>query len=254
MAKRPAPEVYRDLRAAAESGWDFSSRWLTDDKDLATIRTTALIPVDLNSLMAHLEETLAKAYRGSGDRVRAREFEGRASKRQAAIRRLLWDDGKGAFTDYVWALHKLTGKVTAATLYPLFFEIATPTQARTVARTARGKLLMPGGIATTLVNSGQQWDQPNGWAPLQWIAVAGLDKYGEKDLARTIAGRWIGANLRGFRKTRTFVEKYNVVSPSGSSGGGEYATQVGFGWTNGVLLQLLALYPELAPGDAASQQ
>ena len=206
--------------------------------------------------MAHLEETLAKAYRGSGDPgARAREFEGRASKRQAAIRRLLWDDGKGAFTDYVWALHKLTGKVTAATLYPLFFEIATPTQARTVARTVRGKLLMPGGIATTLVNSGPAMGTSRtAGRPLQWIAVAGLDKYGEKDLARTIAARWIGANLRGFRKTRTFVEKYNVVSPSGSSGGGEYATQVGFGWTNGVLLQLLALYPELAPGDAASQQ
>ena len=173
-SNRPAAEVYRDLRAAAESGWDFSSRWLADGKSLATINTTALVPVDLNSLLFHLETTLAKAYAASRKPERAAEFRARAALRKAAVRRYLWDAGEGIFTDYLWREGKPTGKVTAASLYPLFFGLATQAQADRVARVVRSRLLKPGGLVTTTIQSGQQWDAPNGWAPLQWIAIEGL--------------------------------------------------------------------------------
>ena len=238
--------VYRNLRAAAESGWDFSSRWLTDGKTLGTVRTLSILPVDLNSLLVHLEETLSEAYRAQGDAARAAAYQQRARDRSEAVRRLMWDAQDGVFTDYLWQTGELTGAVTAATLYPLFFRIAAEDQAQVVAETVGKRLLDVGGLATTLVESGQQWDAPNGWAPLQWIAVAGLRNYGFDVLAHQIAGRWVHENIAGYRRYAKLVEKYNVTTPGGDEGGGgEYATQIGFGWTNGVLVALTSLYPDL---------
>ena len=243
---RPPGLVYRNLRAAAESGWDFSSRWLTDGKTLGTVRTLSILPVDLNCLLVHLEETLSEAYRAQGDAAQAAAYQQRARDRSEAVRRLMWDAQDGVFTDYLWQTGELTGAVTAATLYPLFFRIAAEDQAQVVAETVGKRLLDVGGLATTLVESGQQWDAPNGWAPLQWIAVAGLRNYGFDALAHEIAGRWVHENIAGYRRYAKLVEKYNVTTPGGDEGGGgEYATQIGFGWTNGVLVALTSLYPEL---------
>jgi alpha,alpha-trehalase len=246
-SRRNPGELYRDIRAAAESGWDFSSRWLADGRHLNTIRTVSLLPVDLNSLMFHLEETLAKAYRLKGDTGRSARFEKLAAQRQSAIRRLMWKESSGIFTDYVWQGQQ-PAPVTAAGLYPLFLHIATVGQAEVVDRTLRSELLMPGGLATTLVASGQQWDQPNGWAPLQWIGVVGLRDYHMSQLAETIARRWICENIDGYQRSGTLVEKYNLIQ-GGGGGGGEYALQVGFGWTNGVLRALAQLYPSLSSLD-----
>lgn len=241
-AKRPSQEVYRNLRAAAESGWDFSSRWLADGATLATIRTIEIVPVDLNSLLYGLERTLARAYRLSGAADRATQVSARAWRRREAIHRYLWDSEQRAFGDYAWRDKRLTGQLSAATLYPLFFGIATPAQAHDVATTVRVRLLQPDGLATTTRNTGQQWDAPNGWAPLQWIAIEGLNDYGERDLARDIAQRWIAENVTFYRATGRLVEKYDV-SGDAAARGGEYPLQDGFGWTNGVLRRLLALYP-----------
>jgi alpha,alpha-trehalase len=240
-SNRPAAEVYRDLRAGAETGWDFSSRWLADSKTLATIRTTALVPVDLNSLLFHLETTLANAYAFSHKPEKAAELTARAALRKAAVLRYLWDSNDGVFTDYLWREGVPTGTITAASLYPLFFGLATRAHADRVAKVVRAYLLKPGGLVTTTIESGQQWDAPNGWAPLQWIAVKGLADYGESDLARTIASRWVNNVVAAYRRTGKLVEKYNVVDLSLAAGGGEYPGQDGFGWTNGVLRTMLVL-------------
>jgi alpha,alpha-trehalase len=240
---RPAGEVYRDLRAAAESGWDFSSRWLGDSRTLATIRTTDLVPVDLNSALFRLETTLAAAYRSTGAPERAAEFDARAERRRAAVRRHLWDEAGGAFVDHLWREGRRHGAATAATVVPLFFGLATPAQAERVAGMVRATLLRPGGVVTTTATTGQQWDAPNGWAPLQWMAVEGFNGYGEPELAGTIARRWMAKVISAYRATGKLVEKYDVDSAAVATGGGEYPTQDGFGWTNGVLRRLLALYP-----------
>jgi alpha,alpha-trehalase len=245
---RPAAEVYRDLRAAAESGWDFSSRWLADGKTLATVNTTALVPIDLNSLLFHVETVLAKAYAASRKPEKAAELGARAALRKAAVRRYLWDDGNGIYTDYLWREGKPTGRLTAASLAPLFFGLATQAQADRLAKVVQSRLLKPGGLVTTTVPSGQQWDAPNGWAPLQWIAVEGLSEYGKRALARTIARRWIGRVVSAYRTTGKLMEKYNVVDPSLAAGGGEYPGQDGFGWTNGVLRKMLVLDRGAAAG------
>jgi alpha,alpha-trehalase len=205
----------------------------------------SLLPVDLNSLMVHLERILAKAYPIKGDADRSSRFAELATRREAAIRRLMWNKRLGTFTDYAWQNREATLPTTAAGLFPLFLHVATSRQAETAAQTIRRELLMHGGLATTLVASGQQWDHPNGWAPLQWIAVVGLRNYDEVQLAETIARRWACENIDGYRMSGTLVEKYNLVR-GGAGGGGEYATQVGFGWTNGVLRALASLYPQLS--------
>src|SRR5262245_54731326 len=248
-SRRPAAEVYRDLRAGAETGWDYSSRWLADDKTLATIRTTALAPVDLNSLMFHLETTLAKAYALSHEPEKAAELGTRAALRKAAVLRYFWDPRNGVYADYLWREGRPSAKVTAAALYPLFFGLATKPDADRVAGVVQAHLLKPGGLVTTPIESGEQWDAPNGWAPLQWIAVKGLADYGQSDLARTIASRWMNTVVAAYRRTGKLMEKYNVVDPSLAGGGGEYPGQDGFGWTNGVLRKMVMLDRDAA-GDA----
>ncbi len=242
---RPVAEVYRDLRAAAESGWDFSSRWLEDGRTLATIRTTDFLPVDLNSLLYQLELTIVKACRAAQRPDCVKDLQARSKARSEAIARLFWSEESGAYVDYDWKKQRRSTHLTAATAFPLFTDLADKTRAQRVARTIRERLLQPHGLATTLVDTGQQWDAPNGWAPLQWIAIEGLRRNGEGKLAGEIAERWLRENARVYCQTGKLVEKYNVRE-AGKGAGGEYPVQDGFGWTNGVVLALLDLYPELA--------
>ena len=245
---RAPAEVYRDLRAGGETGWDFSSRWLADGKNLWTIRTTEIAPVDLNALMFHLEATLAKAHRLKGDLSEAGRYQALAEKRAATIQRLMWNPEAGVFADLLWREGRQSGVLSAATAYPLFFGIATPDEAHAVASALRRSLLEAGGLGATLTPTGQQWDRPNGWAPLQYLAIEGLNAYGERDLAREIAKRWIRTNVQGYADAGVLVEKYDIEQESRGGGGrgGEYALQVGFGWTNGVLAKLMAEHPDLA--------
>jgi alpha,alpha-trehalase len=230
---RPAAEVYRNLRAAAESGWDFSSRWLTDGSSLATIRTVELLPVDLNSLMFQLERTIARGHVARGAAREAQKWSGRADTRARAVRTVFWNERRRTFTDYLWRTRQSSDAVTAAGLFPLFVGIAEPAQAHAVANTVRLKLLRPEGIVPTPVISGQQWDAPNGWAPLQWIASRGLRGYGEDALAEAIERGWNREVTGMFERDGRMLEKYDVTGDAEASGG-EYPNQDGFGWTNGV--------------------
>jgi len=242
---RPAADVYRDLRAAAESGWDFSSRWLADGKAMGSIRTTDLAPVDLNSLLYKLELVIARGCKEAKRPDCEKKMLTNARARRATMLRLMWDGKLNAFVDYDWRNQRGMNRLTAATVYPLFVGIASEQQVQGIAATIRASLLMPNGLATTTLNSGQQWDDPNGWAPLQWMAIDGLRSHGEGDLAADIAQRWVAENARVYCATGKLVEKYNVRE-AGEGAGGEYPVQDGFAWTNAVLIKLLTIYPELA--------
>jgi alpha,alpha-trehalase len=240
---RPASEVFRDLRAAAESGWDFGSRWFADGSNRATIDTTEIVPVDLNSLLYGLENAIRSGCERKGDTACASDFAHRADARRTAIDRYLWDDTRGVYFDYRWTQKAPVTRISAATLYPLFFGVASAPQAAGVAKSVTAELLQPGGIVTTPLRTGQQWDAPNGWAPLQWIAIDGLRRNGQTALAEAIACRWLVNVQNVYRESGKLVEKYDVVTTGRSGGGGEYPTQDGFGWTNGVVRKLMALYP-----------
>ena len=251
-ARKPQ-QLYRDIRAAAESGWDFGSRWFADGRTRATIDTTEIIPVDLNSLLFGLESAISAACERAADPACAREFKQRAARRRTAMDRYLWDAKAGAYFDYRWTQRAPVARVSAATLYPLFTGAASPEQASSVARAVTRDLLKDGGIVTSTVETGQQWDAPNGWPPLQWIGVSGLRRYDNAPLAQVIACRWMLSVNRVYASSGKLVEKYDVVSSARKGGGGEYPLQDGFGWTNGVMRKLMALYPAEAAYTSLAQ-
>jgi alpha,alpha-trehalase len=242
-SQRPTPQLFRDIRAAAESGWDFGSRWFADGHTRATMDTTEIVPVDLNSLLFGLENAIRAGCERSGDETCALEFKRRAAARRNSVERYLWDASQGAYLDYRWTRKSRMPLVSAATLYPLFASLASGSEAAAVAKTATRELLKAGGIVTTTLETGQQWDSPNGWAPLQWIAISGLRNYGQTQLAAAIACRWMANVNEVYRHSGKLVEKYDVITTGRSGGGGEYPLQDGFGWTNGVMRKLIALYP-----------
>lgn len=252
-ARRPAPQVFRDVRAAAESGWDFSSRWFADGRSRATIDTTQIVPVDLNSLLFGLENAISAGCGRRRDDLCAEEFASRAARRRRAVDRYLWDGTAGAYFDYRWTQRARIPRLSAATLYPLFVALASGAQATGVAKIVSRDLLKAGGIVTTLLETGQQWDAPNGWAPLQWIAVAGLSHFGEDSLAEAVACRWMITVQNLYRRSGKLVEKYDVIDIDRRGGGGEYPLQDGFGWTNGVMRELIARYPADAAFTALAQ-
>ena len=243
---RNIEEMYQHLRAGAESGIDFSSRWFTDNKNIKTIVTTQCVAVDLNALLYQEERTIAKAMLINRNDQGSREFIEKAKQRGESINKYLWNKNMTFYTDYNFVTQTQNNNITPAGLYP--FCVINENRdymsflCRQVGEVVKKKLLQPGGIASSEYAAGQQWDTPNGWAPLEWMTIWGLDRCGQKALAADIAQRWMKLNIKVFKQTGKLMEKYNVVDISKEAGGGEYAGQDGFGWTNGVLLHLIKIY------------
>ncbi len=263
--ERDPAEVYRHIRAACESGWDFSTRWLRGPRAhaeqqaprehvraasapaLASICTTDIVPVDLNAFLYKLEAKIAVLSQQAGDAAAAAAFAARAQARKAAIAALFWDEAEGAYFDYDWRFAQRRDCLTAACVTPLFVGAAEPAHAQALAATVSRRLLAHGGLSTTECASDQQWDRPNGWAALQWMAVRGFADYGCDALAQTISHRWLATVAAVYEREGKLVEKYALrrVEHDDTHGGqgGEYPLQDGFGWTNGVTAALLAEQP-----------
>jgi alpha,alpha-trehalase len=235
---------YRNARASAESGWDFSSRWMRNPSDLKTLETTDLIPIDLNSLLYNAERTIAalRSFRkGPGDSAVAAQYNRDAERRRQSLLTAAYEPSDGYFYDVRWRTwERVTDRPTLAAASVLFFGLAQPFQAVSVANKLEHDFLKPGGFVTTNIPSGQQWDSPNGWPPLEWMTIEGLRRYGGVELANKARDRWLALNRRTYRTTGRMMEKYDVVDLSRRAGGGEYGLQDGFGWTNGVALALSA--------------
>jgi len=243
-------QVALDLRAACESGWDFSSRWLADRRNLYSICTTSIIPVDLNCNLLKLEQTIAQALEiraasrfgkhRRADLEQAAAFSQRADDRAVAIQSLCWDEAAGFFFDYNFKPRQAdeqpghTGVWSLAGVYPLDMGIATPGQAQRVLGHITDKFLQPGGCMATLEDTDQQWDGRNGWAPLQYrVARAAWRNHGST-LAIEVRNRFMRACQEVFSLQRKLVEKVDVMHVGNMGDEGEYACQSGFGWTNGV--------------------
>ncbi|WP_422649851.1 trehalase family glycosidase [Cupriavidus sp. H18C1] len=152
---RPAHLVFRDLRAAAESGWDFSSRWLDESApgmpaSLSTIRTTAILPIDLNALLWHAETRLSALCERTGDAAGAARYAAMAHARREAVERHLWHPELGAFVDYDWHRGARRQCLTAATVMPLFVGLASDHQAAAIGAALRTRLLAEGGTGHDL--------------------------------------------------------------------------------------------------------
>ncbi|MCL5030403.1 MAG: trehalase [Bacteroidetes bacterium] len=231
--------IYRNIRAAAESGWDFSSRWFDDGKNLSTINTTDILPLDLNCLLGYYEQFLSSLYEISKNKFKSELFRERFEVRLKLIRSKFWNEDKGYFFDYDHKEGKLKNTYSLAGMYPLFFGFAEKHQAEEAAKNLENIFLKEGGLSTTNNNTSQQWDAPNGWAPLQWISIIGLRNYEFNQTADKIKTRWLQLNESVFEQTGRMFEKYNTEDIKLYGGGGEYPLQDGFGWTNGVDLALI---------------
>lgn len=251
-------KVYKDLRAGAASGWDYSSRWFKDGSTLKTINTTDIAPVDLNSLMAYNEETLAMAYEAAADMEgydrtgcmeKAAMYQQMADRRIAAINKYLWDPASRIYRDYNFADKHQTQIVSAAMVYPLYVGIADKEQTFGVADAVEEDLLYPGGIiATTTEDCETQWDggvrggkrSKNVWAPPNWAAVRGFARMAHKLVASEVEidavhiDRLLGLSERAracymqgieiaFDENKVVPEKHRGDDPATLANGGEYA-------------------------------
>lgn len=230
--------IFRHIRAAAESGWDFSARWFADAMHIQTICTCDIVPVDLNCLLLNLEKVLEKAYSLKNDFSTARNYYKKSVNRQEAIQKYLWVEDEKIFADYNIVSQKSAEVMNTGMVYPLVFKIANDEQAACIKDHLEKKFLQVGGVLSTLIYSGEQWDAPNGWAPLQWMAYKAMKEYGFDELAKNIANCWLKNVESVFAKKRRLTEKYNVIVEVSNAEGGEYPNQDGFGWTNGVYLTL----------------
>ncbi len=238
------PEFYKADRSMRESGFDPSARFGPFNAAI-----TDFNPVCLNSLLYLMEKEMAEISEIVGRSAEVSVWQRRAQERAERINRLLWDAHDRMYYDYDFAHKRTRPYPFLTTFYPLWAGIATPEQAERV-RKALPKFERPGGLRTSTNRSGDQWDAPFGWAPLEFIAVEGLRRYGYHDDANRIAEKFLSMVHQEFRRTGTILEKYDVERRAADIRGevryGYRSNEVGFGWTNGVFKVLI---DELPPAD-----
>lgn len=220
--------------AEAESGWDMTPRF--------GHRALDFLPVDLNALLYKYEMDFARTARLLDDRRAAGRWEQAANLRKAAMNDLMWDNMRGLYFDYNYTREKRGGVGSLATYFPMWAGMVDEAQARALVKNLR-RFEQRGGLATTdsqplgkyvAGSLPTQWAYPNGWAPLHFIVVEGLKRYGYHDDAKRIALKWLSCNLNWFEKNGIFLEKYNVVNIDKPPVKGVYPSQTGFGWTNSI--------------------
>ncbi|CAJ0933589.1 unnamed protein product, partial [Ranitomeya imitator] len=241
--------LYSELKAAAESGWDFSSRWFYGSTNsLLDTKTNEVIPVDLNAILCRVERTLAKFYTDLGMADKASKFSSALDQRIEAVQAVLWDEGLGIWLDYYIKDARRNQNFYPSNLAPLWASCYTDSTVvdKAVSYLEKSKALSyQNGLPTSLHETGQQWDFPNAWPPLQHMVIEGLEKTESKkakEIAFSLAQKWVKVNYDAYKKYKAMFEKYNVEGDGKPGGGGEYEVQLGFGWTNGVIMQLLDLY------------
>jgi alpha,alpha-trehalase len=232
------PAFYKGDRSMRESGFDPTGRFGPFGADV-----TRTVPVCLNTLLYQMERDLAMIDDALGRPADANRWRERAGARKARIESLLWDEAAGLYFDYDFERRRRNPYPFATTFLPLWAGLSSREHAQRV-RANLPLFERPGGIRTSTVVTGAQWDAPFGWAPLQLFAVDGLRRYGFDTDADRIARAWLSMLAEDLERRGTLVEKYDVERRTSSVEGqlafGYASNEVGFGWTNGVALELLA--------------
>lgn len=251
--KPNARQVYRGLSryydfnylhdiAETESGWDMTPRF--------NRRCLDYLAVDLNALLYKYETDFAKYYRLIGEKKLANKWETTAKHRRTAMHDLMWSNLRGLYYDYNYVKNKRGTVASLAGFYPLWAGMVDDQQAMRMVKSLK-KFEQPGGLVTTDIQQlsqyvpgtmPTQWAYPNGWAPLHFLVIKGLQRYGYQDEARHITFKWLKTNLNWFEQHGNFLEKYNVVQPEKPPLKGVYPSQTGFGWTNAVFERLCQEY------------
>ena len=230
-------DFYKGDRAMRESGFDPAFRY-----GPFSGAAHHFAPICLNSLLYKYERDLAWMAEQLGKPAEAERWRAEATARRAAIDKYLWNPAKGMYFDYDFMAGKPSTYPYLTTLYPLWAGAASPQQARGVE--ARLSLFeRRGGLAMSTEDTGVQWDLPYGWAPVNWLAVAGMREYGDLRDAARVSREFTTTVRNNFTCDSTIHEKYNVVTGSSTVqvATGYRQNVVGFGWTNGVYLEMESL-------------
>ena len=229
--------------AEAESGWDMTPRFGR--------KALNYLPTDLNALLYKYETDFARAAKIAGDEDAVESWLARAKARQETMNELMWSPSRDFYYDYDFVRQRRSSVSSLAGFYPMWAGMVTQEQAGQLVRALK-KFEEKGGLATTDQQFNQrlpgqipgtgttptQWAYPNGWAPLHYIVIKALQRYGYHEDAKRIATKWLRTNLTWFNKEAVFLEKYNVVNPEKPPIKGVYPSQTGFGWTNAVFERL----------------
>jgi alpha,alpha-trehalase len=262
-------QYFANMASGAESGWDYSTRWFADGKSLSTINTNQIVPVELNSLLYMNEKTIAEFGERTGCKRTKSRYEAAAQSRLEAIQNYLWSEKDAQWYDFNLTSQQQNAHFNPSNIVPLWANAIdrqkfTKEEATRLVANVKPAVDLPGGAPTSLVNSGEQWDFPNAWSPLEHFVVYGLNKSGVAEgsaLAVSIAQRWISSNYCGWLMTGgdgknnknngILFEKYDATHLGIPGLGGEYEVQEGFGWTNGVVLSFLSHFGDRleAPKD-----
>eukprot|EP00794_Sanderia_malayensis_P007437 gene7437-8259_t len=255
-------QLFAHIASAAESGWDFSSRWFAytgkHAMTMKSIKTRDIVPVDLNAILCRVERELSSLSASAGNATKSRIYQQAYQQRMKNINRAFWSEEKGQWLDYDMQSHKHRSEFYVSNISPIWADCfeSNLTRAKVAIESIRkqGVLNYPAGVPTSLRRTGEQWDFPNAWPPLQDMMEGALRRSGHKDLAFQLAKNWIDTNYFGWKKTGHMPEKFDATVKGGIGGGGEYKVQLGFGWTNGVVLDFLNRYGDRlkAPNSGTS--
>ncbi|KAJ8918740.1 hypothetical protein NQ315_015060 [Exocentrus adspersus] len=252
---------YSEMKAAAESGWDFSSRWFilnaSNKGNLTNIKTRSIVPVDLNAMIYWNAKLLAEFNLLVNKPAQAEKFNQIAVTWMKAVTAVLWHEEIGAWLDYDLLNEVKRDYFYPSNIAPLWTGCYNVTDKDTIVRSVlkylqNKNIMYPGGIPTTVEHTGEQWDYPNAWPPLQHMMIIGLNNTGHDHavrLAYEIAEKWVRSNFKAYKETDAMYEKYDATVPGGHGGGGEYEVQLGFGWTNGIIMDLLSRYSNELTAD-----
>ncbi|XP_041449192.1 trehalase isoform X2 [Drosophila obscura] len=254
---------YSELKSAAESGMDFSSRWFINENGtnvgtLSNLRTRSIVPVDLNAFLYWNAKLIAEFHAKAGNVDKMTEYEKKAQTLLQGIQEVLWNEEAGCWLDYDMINEKPRDYFVPTNLAPLFVKAYNISDTEKISASVlsyieKNKLdTFPGGVPNTLYQTGEQWDFPNVWAPMQYIVVEGLANLNTpaaKELSKKWALRWVKSNFKAYTESFHMYEKYNAEEYGGHGGGGEYGVQTGFGWSNGVIIEWLSKHGrELSEG------
>ena len=232
------PLFYKGDRSMRESGFDPSNRFGPFNIDIINYN-----PVCLNSLLYLMETEAAEIMNTLGRKSDADHWLAQAAKRREQINRLMWNEKDGLYYDYNFASKNVRRYPFVTTFYPMWAGIADKKQAARIVENLK-LFERAGGLQTSTNESGNQWDAPFGWAPMQLIAVKGLRRYGYNEEADRITANFLSTILKEFIAHNVILEKYDVVRRTSSVAAGikyGYSTNViGFGWTNAAFVEMYA--------------
>lgn len=252
---------YLELKAAAESGMDFSSRWFIKDGtnagNLTDLKCRSIIAVELNAILYWNAVIISEFYQLKNDLRKAQQYEAKADEIKKAIDAVLWSEAEGVWLDYDLINKKHRNYFVPTNLSPLWTGSYDKQDAslpkKILSYIEKNELdKFPGGVPNTMANTHEQWDFPNVWPPMQHMLIMGLDGLDSqeaKDLAFKWGQRWVRTNYIAYNETSNMYEKYDAQSLGGHGGGGEYEVQKGFGWSNGAVMDLMDKYGERLTTD-----